>query len=47
MPAFSISLLGDGVGQEAGQAVGELADRRAVRLHADRVDDGDRARGRR
>ena len=30
--------LGDLVGQQAGGLLGELADRRAVRLHADGVD---------
>ena len=37
-PAFSISWRGDRVGQQAGERLGELADGRAVRLHADRVD---------
>ena len=36
-------LLGDRVGHQAGERVRELAARRAVRLHADRVDHGVRA----
>ena len=33
-------LLPEGVGQEAGQILGQLRDRSAVRLHADSVDGG-------
>ena len=40
MPAFSISVRGDPVGQQARHGLRQLAERRAVRLHADRVDDG-------
>ena len=42
-PAFSISFCRDRVGQEAREVLGELAERRAMRLHADRVDHGIRA----
>ena len=38
MPAFWITWLGDRVGQQRREPVRELADRRAVGLHADRVD---------